>query len=215
MYCPRCQKETHPEWIYCHYCGEKLRESNIYERYERIISLYEYEQTRRQTLESKSATYIGLISVIVTILLAVGNVLFNSLGDFSDDYASAFKILFALYICSVAGFTLSAVFAFRAYHTGSVLMSQTKAMRILNSVLDKLMGTEVYRIVSPDLVLQFETENPEQTKRELMEIYARIWKKNYDLNNLKSDRILASYAFSSISLAIVVVTGIIVLIFKM
>ena len=146
------------------------------------------------------------------VLLAVGDILFSSMGNLFNNHAFAFKILFSLYVCSVAGFTLSAIFALRAYHTGSVLTSRTRTMRILNDVLSRLVGTEVYKIIPPDLVLQFENDNPEQTKRELLEIYSRIWKTNYDLNNMKSDRILASYAFSSISLVIAVTTGIIMLV---
>jgi hypothetical protein len=214
MDCPKCQREIQEEWVYCYNCGTKLRESGLDEKYTRILAMYEYEQTRRQALDTKAATYIGLISVIVTVLLALGSILFSSLDGLFNKYVFVFIILLGMYICSLVGFTLSAAFAFRAYHTGSVFTSHTTVARLLNSILCRLIGAEIYRIVIPETVLQLETKTPEETKRELAEVYSKIWKINHDLNNLKSDRILTCYTFSSISLIIVVITGIIIIILR-
>lgn len=221
MNCPECHKEIQPEWIYCHYCGTELkklstelRESNMDETYNRILAMYEFEQERRQALDSKSATYIGLTSVIVTVLLAVAQLLFDSLDNYAgqDDI---FTVSFILYICAVTGFTFSAAFAFRAYHTGSVFMSRTVITRSLDFIFHRLLGTDVYEMVNPEIVLHFATLSPEEAKRRLLKIYSEVWKKNYYLNNLKSDRILICYALSSISLATIAVTAIIMLISKM
>ena len=211
MNCPNCQKEIQQDWIYCYFCGTKLRESNVNESYSRILVMYEFEQERRQTLESKAATYIGLTSVMVTILLVVGNLLFNSSGISHTGSTYFFYLLFASYVCSVAGFTFSAVFAFKAYHTGSVFTYHTTMTSLLKVILNRLVGTEVYTMVDPESVLQFLTTDPENAKIELLKMYSRVWKKNHDLNNLKSDRILVSYALSSISLIIISATTVILL----
>lgn len=105
MGCPNCQRETKPEWIYCYYCGTKLRDTNIDESFRSIVSVYEYEQVRRQNLDSKSATYIGFTGVVVAVLLAVGNLLFGSLKHLYSNHSIMFTALFALYICAVFGFT--------------------------------------------------------------------------------------------------------------
>jgi len=214
MNCPNCQKEIQQDWVYCYFCGIKLRESNIDESYSRILAMYEFEQERRQLLESKSATYIGLTSVMVTILLVVGNLLFSSSAISHISKVYVYYLLLALYICAVAGFTFSAVFAFRAYHTGSVFTYHTTLTDLLNTILGKLVGTEVYKMVDPEKVLCLVTTSPENAKTELLKTYSRVWKKNYDLNNLKSDRILICYALSSMSLITIVLTTVIVLIIE-
>jgi hypothetical protein len=45
----RFQSKKHnlQDWIYCYYCGIKLRESNMDENYVRILAMYEYELSRR------------------------------------------------------------------------------------------------------------------------------------------------------------------------
>lgn len=212
MNCPNFQKEIQQDWIYCYFCGIKLRESNVNESYSRILVMYEFEQERRQSLESKAATYIGLTSVIVTILLVVGSLLFSSSGIYHTGSIYLPYLLFVSYICAVAGFIFSAVYAFKAYHTDSVFIYHTTLTNLLNVILNRLVGTEVYTMVDPENVLRFFTTNPENAKIELLKLYSRVWKKNHDLNNLKSDRVLVSYALSSISLIIISATTIIVLI---
>lgn len=212
MNCPFCEKEIEEEWIYCYFCGRKLRESNVDETYSRVLAMYESEQERRQALESKAATYIGLTSVMVTVLLVVGNLLFSPKiePNFSSTHLS--YLLFGSYVCAVAGFTSSAVFAFRAYHTGSVFSYRTPLIRVLNVFLERVVGKEVYEMIDPKKVLQFTFSTPEDAKRELLKVYSRVWKKNHELNNHKSDHILVCYALSSISLITIALTAVIVLV---
>jgi len=209
MECPNCHKEIKPEWVYCHYCGSRLRETNIDESYRGIVFVYEYEQARRQNLDSKSATYIGFTSVVVAVLLAVGNLLFSPMKY--TDHSIMFNALFALYICAIIGFTLSAVFAFRAYHTGSVFTSRTVVTRLLSYVSRWLVGTDVYKIVGPGKLRQFTDMTPQEAKRELIKTYIDVWNINHNLNNLKSDRILICYSLASISLVTIVAAAILLI----
>jgi hypothetical protein len=213
MNCPSCTKEVEDNWIYCHYCGTKLRETNLDDTYSRFLGMHKSEEERRASLDSKSATYIGMTSVVVTVLLAVAKLLFGSSADVQGNHESLVSILFVLYVCAVVGFTLSAASAFRAYHVGSAFMSSNKVMQLLNRFFGHSLETDVYQIVNPDRLLQLLDYSPEDAKRELIGIYHRVWKTNYNLNNQKSDRILICYALSSISLVIISFSVIITLVF--
>ena len=209
MNCPNCNEEIEKEWIYCFYCGKKLRNPNIDETYSRILNMYKYENERRQSLDSKAATYIGLTSVMVTILLVLGNFLFNTL-----EYSNNNIFLFISYICVIIGFILSSIFAFKAYHTGSIFTYHTIYTRLLSLILRRLVGSDVYKLINPRDILQFIFDYPENAKKELIRKYLTVWNTNYNLNNLKSNRILICYTLSTVSLVLIAITTIIGLIIK-
>jgi hypothetical protein len=209
MNCPNCNKEIEKEWIYCFYCGKKLRHSNIDETYSRILDMYRYENIRRQSLDSKAATYIGLTSVMVTILLVLGNFLFNTF-----EYSDSNIFLFISYICVIIGFIFSSIFAFKAYHTGSIFTYNAIYTRLLSLLLRRLVGSDVYKLINPRDILQFIFDYPENAKKELIKNYLTVWNTNYNLNNLKSNRILICYTLSSLSLILIAITTIIGLIIK-
>lgn len=86
--------------------------------YNQLFELMKLENSRRENLDSKAQTYIGLLSIAITLLVALGAVTIEYAKKelvFSDTVG----IMLLFYLCTEFAFIAGTIFAFKAYHTGS------------------------------------------------------------------------------------------------
>jgi hypothetical protein len=119
-FCQNCgEKILSDNWDYCHKCGaEVLRPSRAF-IYEQLFDLMKLQDNRRQHTDSKAHTYIGLLSIAVTIVVALGGVAIKNIMNPELLRSNSGLILLVLYLSTVLLFIISVLFAFRAYHIGS------------------------------------------------------------------------------------------------
>jgi hypothetical protein len=104
---------------YCHKCGaEVLRPSRAF-IYEQLCDLMKLQDNRRQHIDSKAHTYIGLLSIAVTIIVALGGLAIKNIMNPELLMSNNGLILLVLYLSTVLLFIISVIFAFRAYHIGA------------------------------------------------------------------------------------------------
>lgn len=94
--------------------------------YNQLFELMKLEVTRRQYLDSKASTYIGLLSIAVTVLTAFGGILVFRGGQIQEIKAQQQLIsnelgvlISILYLLIVFCFVMGVIFAFYAFSTGS------------------------------------------------------------------------------------------------
>lgn len=130
--CPKCDRIVDEEWDFCTYCGQELvhETSNAF-AYDQLFELMKLEEARRSYLDSKASTYIGLLSIAVTILTAFGGALTIRGGQIQEIKNQqtvipnfTIVIIYILYFFIVILFILGVIFAFRAYSTGSIKISR-------------------------------------------------------------------------------------------
>lgn len=107
-------------------CNDGSKKSSDFSRpvnsgefiYNQIFELMKLEDSRRYGLDSKAQTYIGLLSIAITLLGALGAVTIEYAKKelvFSDTV----RIMLLFYLVTEFAFVAGAIFAFRAYHIGS------------------------------------------------------------------------------------------------
>ena len=122
--CPNCKNRIEEDyWDYCPKCRTEIFRPNRAFIYEQLFELMKLQDNRRQYLDAKAHTYIGLLSIAVTIIVALGGLTFKN-GMWLQLLISnnGFIILSVLYVSTVLLFIIGVIFAFRAYHIGSPII---------------------------------------------------------------------------------------------
>jgi hypothetical protein len=77
------------------------------------------EESRRNNLDSKAHSYIGLLSIAITLLVAVGGILINDFTQTDSTIPDSTRGILILYLLTELFFVIGVIHAFSAYHTGS------------------------------------------------------------------------------------------------
>ena len=177
------------------------------------------EETRREYLDTKAGTYIGLLGLSVTILTAFGGVVILQSGQireitnidiiYSQYLLILLYLLYFLYFSVIVSFIIAVIFAFRAYSTGSLGASnepkspRNGILRSIRSFLGSIRRFLINILIPKDenvytwidrsyIALNKESCLVDLRKFLIEKIDAAV-KINYDLNNEKAKRILRAY----------------------
>lgn len=86
--------------------------------YEQLLEQLKLEEAARQNLESKAQTYIGLLSIAVTLLMALGAVNLEYIKSQDLKISNSIVAILLLYLFTEFLFVVGVCFAFKSYHTG-------------------------------------------------------------------------------------------------
>lgn len=189
-YCNNCGNPIFREDKYCEKCGNKIKSSREF-AYKQLFELMKLEGDRREQLDSKASTYIGLLSIAVTIIGGLGGITIATIQNEELLISNIILIISGLYFSTIIFFIIGVVQAFHAYHIGSIIVNEnlleTKPNGINRSVFH---GMDVdWLVKNSDARLQF-------VEKDLIPHIGDIYSINSQLNNLKSNSIIWAYRFS-------------------
>lgn len=213
----------------CPKCGQELKEpiSQTF-AYDQLFELMKIEENRRIYLDSKANTYIGLLSIAITILTAFGGFIairgsqINEITDLQSQQVFVSPLLlgliYVLYIFVVSIFLLSVILAFRAYAVGTGKVSiasgksgpETRLDKLGKKIINKL---DLLLIPSTDkytgMPIECFAENKEsplfEFRNELITTLNDLVRCNRDLNIEKANRILNAYRTTTLGISILLI----------
>lgn len=186
--CQKCGANVSEEWEYCFECGARIIEPSLAFMYDQLFEVLKLEEQRRERLDSKASTYIGLLSIAVTIIVSLGSL---TIRDFKSHQLIASNItlliISVLYFLTVLFFIISVLYAFRAYHIGS---------KIVKGEIDGRMLKNVFLFMDMDWLVKNSDKRLSSVQKVLINHIYEIFSLNYPLNNQKSNNILYAYRFT-------------------
>jgi hypothetical protein len=120
--CSKCKREIEDYWDYCPSCGTEIFRPTRAFIYDQLFELMKLQDNRRHYLDSKAHTYIGLLSIAVTIIVALGGLTIENIIAPRLGISYNVLILSGLYVSTVLLFIIGVIFAFQAYHIGSPII---------------------------------------------------------------------------------------------
>lgn len=237
--CQKCGASVSDDEEFCYKCGARIDEPSLTFIYDQLFELLKLENQRREHLDSKAQTYIGLLSIAVTIIVSLGSLTIKDLKSQQLIASNINLIIYVLYISTVLFFISSVLFAFRAYHTGSIIMYPPKVLQWGITLIKRLKlnlsqrlapnnsravgynnevepaaqtPKNVFVIVEVPWLVKNSDKRLSKVKKSLIDHLGNIHSINYQLNNQKSDNLLYAYYFSVIALIFLAILFIIILI---
>ncbi|RZB33487.1 MAG: hypothetical protein SRB1_01144 [Desulfobacteraceae bacterium Eth-SRB1] len=135
--CQSCgEKILSDNWDYCRKCGTEILRPGRAFIYEQLFELMKLQDNRRQHLDSKAHTYIGLLSIAVTIIVALGGLTIENIIIRQLLSSNNISILSVLYFSTVLLFTISVIVAFHAYHIGSPIIKENSDRENISQNID-------------------------------------------------------------------------------
>lgn len=202
--CQKCGADVSEEWEYCFECGARIIEPSLAFMYDQLFEVLKLEEQRREHLDSKASTYIGLLSIAVTIIVSSGLL---TIKDFKSHQLIASNItlliIAVLYVLTVLFFIIGVLYAFRAYHTGS---------KIVKGEIDNLMLKNVFLFMDVDWLVKNSDKRLSSVQKELINHIHKIFSLNYPLNNQKSNNILYAYRFTFFAIILLLLLFITILV---
>lgn len=196
LLCPECKAEIEKDWAFCT-CGYKLFD-NFDFVYDQLIRLMEQENARREHLDSKASTYIGLLSIAVTILTTFGGIVALQGSTFLELTNSSLKIpgpvmssINIIYILTVLSFIVGVIFAFLAFNEGSTILPKEIADK--NDLKYQNTLHKCFWNMDLDYLADNIDQPPIILKIPLIEHLREIIDQNYKLNNEKSNKVIWAY----------------------
>jgi hypothetical protein len=199
--CPSCDYEGTVGQKFCHECGEEMPNPIKSFVYDQLFELVKMENERSLQLDSKANTYIGLLSIAVTIfgilggLLTVENIKLLKTFNFN-----IIMFLYILYMLITIFFIIGVLFAFRAYHTGSPMVRDSDDSKKLKELID---SGKVFVKLNPDTL--HDLLNKQSRKDDLISQLEVILKINRNLNIKKSTSILWSFRITIVAILLLLV----------
>ena len=222
----------------CPTCQNELKSDSQEFAYEQLFELMKLEESRRGYLDSKANTYIGLLSIAVTVLTAFGGVL-TFRGDQIqeiknlklDNYSWILFFIYFFYILIIILFMLSVIFAFRAYATGSkeittepkkycskekwhneIAFYGEKLFRKIINKLDLLLlpDRETYLGMPAGRFAENKDKSLSLLRNQLITTLNNLVLKNNELNDKKANRILAAYRATVLGIFILILLTLII-----
>jgi len=136
--CQNCGEEILSDnWDYCHKCGTEILRPGRAFIYEQLFELMKLQDNRRQHLDSKAHTYIGLLSIAVTIIVALGGLTIENIIIQQLLISNNTLILSVLYVSTVLLFTIGVIVAFHAYHIGSPIIKNEGNEAFVENITDE------------------------------------------------------------------------------
>jgi len=196
IYCPNpnCRKAIDDDSNFCHFCRTQIiPESSKPFIYDSLLELMKFEDTRRSDLDTKAATYVGLLSVSLTILTAFGGSIILQKGEIREisnfflntSLSSVQYFVFISYIIIVILFMLAVLLAVLAYSTGS---KRTKSKDKGKNNTEE-PRKDCYQNMHYDYVADFYDKPLYFSRDNLMPMLRTVIAINSKLNDEKSDKI--------------------------
>ncbi len=190
-YCNKCGNPISWDDKYCEKCGNKIFKPSREFTYNQLFELMKIQENRREHLDSKASTYIGLLSIAVTVIGGLGSIAIATIQSKESSASNLILIISSLYFSTIILFIIGVLIAFHAYHVGSIIVNEkllkTKPIEIERKVFH---GMDVdWLVKNSDKGLQF-------VQKELILHVRNVYSVNYQLNNLKSNSIIWAYRFS-------------------
>jgi len=189
--CQKCGAALSEEWDYCFECGTRIVEPSLAFTYDQLFELVKLEEERREHLDTKAYTYIGLLSIAVTIIVSLGSLTIKDFKSHQLLASNVILIISGLYVVTVLLFIIGVLFAFRAYHTGSI---------IVKGGVDGQKQKNVFLFMDVDWLVKNSDRRLSSVQKELIDHLREIFSINYQLNNQKSNNILYAYKFTIIAI---------------
>ena len=142
--CPTCQSiDTHLGSKFCHECGAEMSTIKPFV-YDQLFELMKFENERRLNLDTKANTYIGLLTIAITLFVALGGLLtIENIEFFRTMSFGKVSIMYILYILIIIAFLIAATYAFKAYHIGSPFIPETYVFN-----WDNIPGKDNVRLIN-------------------------------------------------------------------
>lgn len=196
--CQNCgDKILSDNWDYCHKCGTEILRPGRAFIYEQLFELMKLQDNRRQHLDSKAHTYIGLVSIAVTIIVALGGLTIENIIIQQLLISNNISILSVLYVSTVLLFTIAVIVAFQAYHIGSPIIKNGGDEAVLQKTYDESITDEKTKKVYLRLDEKWLVENSDKglvfLQKKLIQILGTIISENQKFNIKKSNSIIWAY----------------------
>jgi hypothetical protein len=201
MDCKECEEKVSDDWEYCFKCGAKIDEPSRKFIYDQLFELMKLETSRSAQLDSKAHTYIGFLSIAITILGSFGGLLIENIKSQGLILSNIIIIISILYVLVALLFIIGVIFAFKAYHTGSIKINEEYGDHV---PLNVFVGMDV------DWLAKKSGRRLSHVQNYLIPHLRWIYLRNYRLNNEKSNNILNAYMCTII--AVFLLLGMIVVI---
>lgn len=188
--CSNCKREMEDYWDYCHNCGTEIFRPTRAFTYDQLFELMKLQDNRRQHLDSKAHTYIGLLSIAVTIVVALCGLTIENIiiPRLVITYNSL--ILSGLYVSTVLLFIIGVIFAFQAYHIGSPIIKIDDDGKIQITAEKR---KKVYLRLDEKRLVEKSDEGLASLQNNLIHSLENIISKNKILNIRKSNKIILAY----------------------
>ncbi len=203
------------DWNYCFYCSaELIPQTSVGFAYDQLYDLMKLEENRREYLDTKAGTYIGLLGISVSILTAFGGIITIQSGQIQKVTENnaifphwLLTLFYILYFLIVVLFIIAVIFAFRAYGTGSlsVCSGSNKSDIVKGFFVEILIPREkkVYKWIGRKFIVENKDSNLVDVRRYLVDhIENDVLSVNYDLNDKKANRIKRAYISTIIGIII-------------
>lgn len=200
---PNCNMPIEDDSDFCYFCKTHIiPETSTGFIYNLLFELMQLEETRRQDLDSKAATYIGLLGVSLTVLTASGGIIvlqgeavheINNFNLATSSYVTQY-VIYISYILIVILFILAVLFAFLAYSTGSNINEEEKC----------------YQGIGYDYAADLANKPLYITRDKLIRHLTRVTSINYYLNNAKSKKIKKAFWLTIFAIFLLLVQSILI-----
>jgi amino acid transporter len=159
------------------------------------------ENERSLQLDSKANTYIGLLSIAVTIFGVLGGLLtVENIKLLKTFNFNIILFMYIIYMLIIIFFIIGVLFAFKAYHTGSPLVKDSNDSQKMKKLID---SGRVFVKLNPDTV--YDLLNRRSQKNDLISQLLFILKINRNLNIEKSTGILWSFRITIVAILLLLV----------
>jgi hypothetical protein len=123
-YCDKCGNPISRDDKYCEKCSNRIFKSSREFIYKQLFELMKLEENRREQLDSKASTYIGLLSIAVTVIGALGGIAIATIQGNESLISNIILIISILYFSTIILFIIGVLMAFHAYHIGSIILNE-------------------------------------------------------------------------------------------
>lgn len=219
--CAKCGATISKDWVYCHQCGAELIHTSQEFSYDQLFELVKLEETRREYLDSKASTYIGLLTIAVTVLTASGGIITIRGGPIQEITNPQLGIaIYILYIFIIIFFVSGVFFTFRSYSIGTIEIS-SEPKKNHRKITKMFIGITKMLIVGLDFLIlpkkgcykgmpvDYIATNSDEyifpIRKELIPMLKELININWKLNNEKSNCTLKAYRATILGIVLLLV----------
>lgn len=196
--CPLCKADVPVDSNFCQVCKAEMPTMKIFV-HDQLFELVKMENERRLHSDSKANTYIGLLSIAITLFGALGGLLtIEKITFFRTLSFSSVLFIYILYILIISAFVTAVIYAFKAYHIGSPLIDDSKN----NNIEVLLKSGEMYIKIDHKLVLDLLNVRSTTTRDDLIEQLDCVMDINSKLNIYKSNNIIKAFRFTMVAIGL-------------
>lgn len=201
--CPKCGSEIEPEYNFCPKCGSEIPDPTRSFVYDQLFELMKIENERRLHLDSKAHTYIGLLSIAVTIFMALGGLLsLESISLLQSLKTNTVFLMYFMYVAIIVAFIAGVLCAFKAYHRGSL---ESKEFDTRDKFDKAIKENRIYIKMRPEELLNLLNERSNITKMDLILYLSKVVDVNRNINIKKSDGVLSAFKCTIVAVILLLI----------